>query len=170
MKIDGYDEARLAWTQHHGSERLRKIERLGLLGQSDAVYRDERLAKELPGWRWYDEESDELRNILNPSMEALDALENARVAVDRKAQLDYLVVTDTGRKTPVIRASYLGRSVLRELSVDKVYLEALVERVYASLTYEYAAKAAGITLDDTHKAWLRDRANNLVQWMKEDLR
>lgn len=64
-----------AWIAAHGSARLRKIFDGGFLGVSLAVYRDERLAIERPGWAFNDAEGAPIRN---PSEEALDALAAVR--------------------------------------------------------------------------------------------
>lgn len=63
-----------AWVAEHGSERLRKIVRAGLLGSSLSVYRDERLAVEMgAGWEW---DSDDYidSDALNPTDAVVDRL------------------------------------------------------------------------------------------------
>lgn len=83
------------WTERNGSERLRKALALGLLDRSLGVYRDERLAAERPGWvriedrpargvRWIE------REIVNPSLAALNLLELARATVGDGARLVWL--------------------------------------------------------------------------------
>jgi hypothetical protein len=68
---------RARWIEKHGSERLRKASALGLLAESVGVYRDERLAVELPGWVWQGER-DKVSPIFNPSEPALDLLAKVR--------------------------------------------------------------------------------------------
>lgn len=70
-------KVRAAWVEEHGSERLRKALRLGLLGQSLGVYKTERLALECPGYVWMDP-AWSCSPILNPKEEALDLLEMER--------------------------------------------------------------------------------------------
>lgn len=72
----GLARARALWVGEHGSSRLRKALELGLLSRSLGVYRDERLAFELPGWRWAKDESlgERVGEILNPTEKALDLL------------------------------------------------------------------------------------------------
>lgn len=73
------------WARAHGSERLRKAVDLGLVAESEGIYRDDRLAHELPGWVWWAREC-ELSKIRNPSVAGLDALERGR-AIAADAQL-----------------------------------------------------------------------------------
>lgn len=65
------------WARAHGSERLRKAIELGFVAESEGIYRDDRLAIDLPGWVWWAREC-ELSDIRNPSEMGLDALERAR--------------------------------------------------------------------------------------------
>lgn len=67
------DADRDAWIAAHGSERLRLALAHGLAGQSAGVYRDERLAHELPGWQWADREL-EVSPVHNPSLAGLREL------------------------------------------------------------------------------------------------
>lgn len=67
---------RSGWIELNGSDRLKKCSAEGI--QCDAIYRDERLASERPGWCWYDQcvgASDAPRN---PDSEAFEMLEDAR--------------------------------------------------------------------------------------------
>jgi len=163
--LNDYRSERLRWVRSHGSERLQRIERLGLLDQSDRVYRDERLEAERPGWRWMNDAEDELRDVLNPSMETLDALEAARER-DPNASLTYVVCGDW--KGPAVLARFLDRTILKDLG--RAHLDALVEKVYASLANEHAASVAGVVLDEAHKGWLMERTKNLLVWLAGDLR
>jgi len=65
-------EAR-AWAKDHGSERLRLIAQSGYMGDSLAVYRDERLALEFPGARW--ERDFALSPVRNPTLTSLQGLD-----------------------------------------------------------------------------------------------
>lgn len=69
-------EVREAWVRKFGSARLQKALATGLLGQSLGVYRDERLALELPLWEW--KKGRKQGEILNPSEDALDLLLHLR--------------------------------------------------------------------------------------------
>jgi hypothetical protein len=67
------------WIRAYGSERLRKALALGVAVETLAgAYRDERLATELPGFVWDGAATEKESTIINPSMEALIALEEAR--------------------------------------------------------------------------------------------
>jgi hypothetical protein len=77
-----------AWIAEHGSERLKKIAAMNLLDNSMSVYRDERLAAEMPGWRWTDGESE--RSVLNPRESDLDALISARAQHGEDVDLLYI--------------------------------------------------------------------------------
>jgi hypothetical protein len=70
------DADRDAWIAAHGSERLRLALAHGMAGQSLGVYRDERLAHELPGWLWADREL-EVSPVHNPSLAGLRELASA---------------------------------------------------------------------------------------------
>lgn len=68
------DQDRIEWIREHGSPRLRRLLEEGI--EHGAVYRDERLAMERPGWR-YNEHwiAQEPRNA---PMKALELLDDAR--------------------------------------------------------------------------------------------
>jgi hypothetical protein len=118
-----YELERLRWVGENGSERLHKALETGLLGQCDKVYREERLAKEYDGWRWMEKGADDLREIRNPSHEAMTLLEVARSEIDQDAELCWNVraipqddygayLEDTPEKYAVIHAQILGHSAL----------------------------------------------------------
>lgn len=117
--MDLYREERARWVQLYGSERLKLAERLGLLDASDKVYREERLAIERPGWRWRDER-DVVKEILNPSMGALEAFEHHR-GNDTHAKLVYLIVRTSivggmiVRKGPAILSWFNRREIVLEI-------------------------------------------------------
>lgn len=76
------------WIGEHGSARLRRIVSEGFLADSVAVYRDERLAVERPGWQWL-ERGDGVGDDFeprNPDLGAFALLDAAR-AVDSAATL-----------------------------------------------------------------------------------
>jgi len=73
----GVERERAAWIAEHGSDRLRKALALGLADQVNRTYKDERLALERPGWR-REEDSEDRAGAIEPTEEALAALEEAR--------------------------------------------------------------------------------------------
>lgn len=74
------------WIRDHGSERLKKAVEANVENQCRGVYRDERLALELPGWQWLDDDA-EISDARNPSEAALDALLEARRSQGEKVKL-----------------------------------------------------------------------------------
>jgi hypothetical protein len=96
-----------SWVQEHGSARLRKALAAELLSSAMGAYRDERLAYEHPGgeWSWVPRNL-ELKNIVNPSEEALDALLMVQQR-DADARLRFKAET----RTPVITSTFLGRQI-----------------------------------------------------------
>jgi hypothetical protein len=84
QKIAAATTEREAWVREHGSEHLKTILDEGLLENSLAIYRDERLAKERPGWIWDNTWLDgevELRDPRNPIPEDLTWLREVRQTV-----------------------------------------------------------------------------------------
>jgi hypothetical protein len=70
QKREAYEQARAAWIGAHGSRRLRLAQEREY--RHDGLYRDERLAAELPGFRGDLGRKVEVKEIINPSEEALD--------------------------------------------------------------------------------------------------
>lgn len=68
--------AMAAWAEEHGSTRLRRSLAEGI--ECAAVYRDERLAAERPGWQWANDVAGEYDDPRNPPESALDLLDVAR--------------------------------------------------------------------------------------------
>lgn len=100
---------RRAWIEAHGSPRLRRLLAEGI--EHLAVYRDERLAVERPGWCWLDDVDDvDLDEPRNAPEEALDLLDVAR-ATAPDATLAYYV-TGTGERGYIARATYLDRDIV----------------------------------------------------------
>lgn len=81
-------DKRAAWIAQHGSHRLKRLVVEGI--EHEAVYRDERLAIDRPGWAWYETlypcTSVEPRN---PPEAALDLLDGARI-IEPAAKLIYV--------------------------------------------------------------------------------
>lgn len=73
------------WLDAHGSERLRRCVAEGI--ECEAIYRDERLALERPGWRYVDPNS--IQVARNPPLAAFALLDAAR-AVESTAVLRYI--------------------------------------------------------------------------------
>lgn len=79
------------WVAAYGSKRLKLCVAEDI--ECDAIYRDERLALDRPGWCWYNDclgASDEARN---PPVDAFEVLEEAR-KLEPDAQLWFHVVED----------------------------------------------------------------------------
>ena len=70
------NKSRDNWIRENGSDRLKKALELGLVESCRGLYRDERLAEELPGWR-RDNLNSKHEDVRNPSMAALLAYEQA---------------------------------------------------------------------------------------------
>jgi hypothetical protein len=101
----------VAWIQAHGSERLRRILDGGYLFGSLAVYCDERLALERPGWWWSATTPGKVAGgPRNPTVEAFALLDQA-LAVDPAATLRYRAVPGAGRAAWAV-AQFLGRPVV----------------------------------------------------------
>jgi hypothetical protein len=100
-----------AWVQEHGSKRLQKAVEAKLLSASLGAYRDERLAYELSdGWQWKPRDLD-LKDVVNPAEDALDAL---LVAKQRFPHASLMYEPNT--RTAVITAMFLNRSVYARAS------------------------------------------------------
>lgn len=83
------DEERQSWIEEHGSDRLRRCAAEGI--EHDAIYRDERLALERPGWSWYDDVDGRTCEARNPPGETFALLDEAR-KTEPAAQLRYYTV------------------------------------------------------------------------------
>lgn len=83
------EDERAAWIEQHGSVRLKRLVKEGI--EHKAVYRDERLAKERPGWRTITSVPGGYEEPRNPPMAALELLDEAR-QVDKDAQLVYWTI------------------------------------------------------------------------------
>lgn len=68
-----------AWIAQHGSERLKRCIQEGISCQG--IYRDERIAKEYPGWVKYSDLEEVVRDPVNPPAEAFVILDLARKTV-----------------------------------------------------------------------------------------
>lgn len=77
-------EEAAAWIEEHGSNRLRRCLAEGI--ECMAAYRDERLARERPFWRWESTVAGEASEPRNPTEEAFALLDRARES-DPEAQL-----------------------------------------------------------------------------------
>lgn len=75
---------RAAWINQHGSDRLRRCLAEGI--ECRAIYRDERLAFERPGWCWSVKVEGEYTEPRNPPEEAFATLDQAR-AMEPEAKL-----------------------------------------------------------------------------------
>jgi hypothetical protein len=81
---------RLEWIERHGSPRLKKCVKHGF--DCASVYRDERLARERPGWRLDDGFSGAWDDVKNPSEGHLDWLDNLQESGVKDARLSRLEI------------------------------------------------------------------------------
>lgn len=72
-----YTHDRKAWIAEHGSDRLKRAVELNLVDACDKVYREERLATEYKGWRWYVDGEEHLEPR-NPTTAEMDLLARTR--------------------------------------------------------------------------------------------
>lgn len=84
--IVNYEAERAAWIEAHGSERLKRCVAEEI--ECDAIYRDERLAAERPGWGFTQGLPGDYSDPRNPPEAALDLLDEARKA-EPEAELFY---------------------------------------------------------------------------------
>jgi hypothetical protein len=115
------DEERAAWVNEFGSRRLKRL--LAENIEHMAVYRDERLALDMPGWAWLTDEV-ELDDPRNPPTEALDLLDRARATGTPDAKLHYYTIArepgdypderedDKAERGYVVAAKFLGRDIV----------------------------------------------------------
>lgn len=96
------------WACEFGSVRLQRIESEGLMSTSMSVYRDERLAKERPGWGWQDPDVT-LRDPAAPTEEAFDLLDAAR-DLEPDCSLRFATL-GKGSGRFVASAEFLGRPI-----------------------------------------------------------
>ncbi len=95
---------RADWIAAHGSDRLRACAAEGI--KCEAVYLDERLAYERPGWKWYLDVPGEYNEPRNPHAEAFTILAEARKSVP-SAKLVY-----AGDDNYAAMAEYMGRDIV----------------------------------------------------------
>lgn len=108
---------RAEWIAEHGSNRLKRLAKEGI--EHSAVYRDERLALDRPGWR-FQPKNIALDEPRNPPEAALDLLDAARES-DPAAKLFFATLTIEADYDPehneyehfyAAQAQFLGRSIL----------------------------------------------------------
>jgi len=82
-------EAMAAWISEHGSELLKR--RLEIEIDYEVMYKDERLAKELPGWSWHTRSQGSLTDPQEPSLSDFELLDQARLQLPdaRLGRLSY---------------------------------------------------------------------------------
>jgi hypothetical protein len=102
-------------------ERFKKAHDLGLLGSMLGASRHELLDVVWIGWRCLTE-GEELRELFNPSMHALNALERARAVDDNERRWTHDRVTLrwlAPAKRPVLVSSFLGRIIISEYELEE---------------------------------------------------
>ncbi len=116
------DEFTRRWILVYGSERLKKCLSEG--AECGALYRDERLALERPGWVWESHARGKGLPPRNPSNEAFVLLEQAR-KIEPTAELVYWTVRREGAEGDrliwrgcICRAVFLDRNILYGLPGD----------------------------------------------------
>lgn len=97
----------VAWAEQHGSPRLRRSIEEGI--ECLAIYLDERLAVDRPGWQWYDSVSGTTKDPRNPTESAFALLDEARTT-DPEACLQYYV--DGSTRGYVAESTYLGKTIV----------------------------------------------------------
>jgi hypothetical protein len=97
------------WVRAVGSPRLRKALQTGNLGNAMGAYRDERLAHDRPGWKWWDAKEVPVKTIVNPSESDLDELIVIQ-KLDPDAKLAFS--PDLGS---VITSTFLGRRIFKSM-------------------------------------------------------
>ena len=111
---------RIAWINAHGSARLRRCQAENI--EHGAIYADERLAAERPGWLWWSDVPGDDSEPRNPNEAAFAMLDEARktapdaklVYVASEAETD----DETGEETKPAEygyaalASFLGRQIV----------------------------------------------------------
>lgn len=120
---------RKAWAEQHGSTRLRRL--LAEEIECTAVYRDERLAHDRPGWLWYQQVPGQIkgepRNVAESAFETLDLSRQT----DPSAKLAYYLVSEetddeTGNvispewRGCVATAEFLGETIIFGLPAEVV--------------------------------------------------
>ena len=96
------EQERRDWIAAHGSPRLRRLVKENI--EHKAVYRDERLAADRPGWMWADKD-DDFEEARNAPEAALDLIDKARETIPGQAVwLRYVVSRD--EETGEERRSY----------------------------------------------------------------
>jgi len=83
------EQEQLDWINANGSSRLKRATAEGI--NCDAIYRDERLALDRPGWCWYSDCDGKSDHPRNPPDEAFEVLDEAR-KVEPTAKLQYHVI------------------------------------------------------------------------------
>jgi DNA-binding protein H-NS len=122
------------WIAENGSERLHLIVEHDFLDESLNVYRDERLAQERPGWQYWDKwceknldegcdpDDVELRDVRNPSLDALRALSEEKKVHGDDVDMAFLYNDDYDVRQVVLTASFLGKDIIYALPVKHVIL------------------------------------------------
>ncbi len=115
--LDSRDRQRKAWIAEHGSARLRACVAEGF--EHNAIYFDERLAMDRPGWCVKPLRLD-LSASRNPSSAALDLLTEAR-AIDGSCELVYATISrrrdvavERGPGVTLPRFAWTGQAVTAE--------------------------------------------------------
>lgn len=117
---------RAAWIEAHGSPRLRRL--LAEEIEHEAVYRDERLALERPGWRWDTITGTQQHEPRNAPDSALDLLDEARKlapdarlvywTVDEAPDDEYEDVSRVAVRGYTCEAKFMGSTIVFRVDED----------------------------------------------------
>lgn len=100
------------WIAAHGSPRLRACAAEGI--ECSAIYRDERLAAERPGWRWAQETWGTDSEPRNPPAEAFATLSEARVSVPGCKLVRWVSEEETDEEGAVTAPAWRGYLAIAE--------------------------------------------------------
>jgi hypothetical protein len=119
MQVERYEKCRADWIREHGSQRLKRAAARAY--RHDGIYRDERLERELPGFVGSLGRKPTIRELVNPSEDALEVEERAlarAVALGIDESKLRLVYVQTGSESDwsdgefVQIEGYLGRHTI----------------------------------------------------------
>lgn len=101
-----------AWVTDHGSDRLKRCIAEGI--DCVSCYRDERLTKERPGWRWERDVPGESSDPRNPPDEAFTLLDQARQTLPHGAssRLVYWTDKESDHRGYAVISEFLGREIV----------------------------------------------------------
>jgi hypothetical protein len=112
------EKERLDWIAEHGSARLKLCVAHEI--ECEAIYRDERLAFERPGYEWYDGIPGQCYDPRNPPLAALEALEAERQTAPDAELVYYKIEEETDDGGEVVEEEWTGYAIWHELLGDAI--------------------------------------------------